>query len=113
MLQQYVLDSPEAADVLYRTGIYLYEHASYTIVEPLWQHALAIRERLLETEHLDTAQSLNDLAFLYYNQRKYTEAEPLYLRALIVREQIFGLQHPKTVETRNCLDEVFQALHQS
>jgi tetratricopeptide (TPR) repeat protein len=44
--------------------------------------------------HLDTASSLNNLAWLYQQQGKYAEAQPLYQRALAIREQQLGPDHP-------------------
>jgi Tetratricopeptide repeat len=44
--------------------------------------ALAITERQLGAEHLDTVNCLANLAALYGDQGKYAEAEPLYHRTL-------------------------------
>jgi tetratricopeptide (TPR) repeat protein len=44
--------------------------------------------------HVDTAQSLNNLARLYYEQGKYAEAEPLYKRSLAIVEKALGYKHP-------------------
>ena len=67
----------EAADLLNITASYLYDVAQYPEAEPLYQRALAIRERVLGAEHPDTASSLNNLAILYAKQGKYEKAEPL------------------------------------
>ena len=56
----------------------------YAEAEPLYQRALAIREKALGPEHPDVANSLNNLAVLYRAQGKYAEAEPLYQRALAI-----------------------------
>ena len=68
----------------------------YEQAEPLYQRALAIRERVLGAEHPDTARSLNNLALLYRNQGKDEQAEPLYQRALAIRERVLGAEHPDT-----------------
>jgi tetratricopeptide (TPR) repeat protein/DNA-binding XRE family transcriptional regulator len=94
LIQQHRLCIPEAAELLNRAGIYLREHASYSLAEPLFQQALAIAEQQLGTEHLLVATSLNNLGLLYYEQGKYSEAEPLYRRALHIREQVLGPHHP-------------------
>ena len=44
--------------------------------------SLDINEKALGPEHPSTANSLNNLAFLYFLQDRYAEAEPLSSRAL-------------------------------
>ena len=90
LIQQHHLLLPEAAALLDRAGIYLREHASYNLAEPLFQQALSIAEQQLGSQHLQAASSLNNLGILYKEQGKYSEAEPLYLRALHIREQALG-----------------------
>jgi hypothetical protein len=51
---------------------------------PLQERALAICEKALGPEHLDTAQSLNDLAHLLQAQGDLGGARPLYERALAI-----------------------------
>ncbi|MEZ5578736.1 MAG: tetratricopeptide repeat protein [Candidatus Competibacteraceae bacterium] len=54
----------------------------YGDAEPLYQRALAAREKVLGPEHPDTLSSVNNLAGLYQSQGRYGEAEPLYQRVL-------------------------------
>jgi tetratricopeptide (TPR) repeat protein/transcriptional regulator with XRE-family HTH domain len=107
LIEQYGFAFVEAADVLRRTGLYLYDHGLYSITKPLFQRALAIYERELGANHPDTARSLNNLAALYYAQGKYTEAEPLYQRALAIREQELGANHPATATSLNNLGKLY------
>jgi tetratricopeptide (TPR) repeat protein len=73
----------------------LYDNqGQYAKVEPLYQRALAIREKALGPEHPDVATSLNHLAWLYHNQGQYAKAEPLYERTLAICEKAFGEDHP-------------------
>ncbi|MDQ2715214.1 MAG: tetratricopeptide repeat protein [Chloroflexota bacterium] len=95
LIEQYRLSLLEAADLLNRTGLYLDNHALYTIAEPLYQRALKIREQQLGPQHFDTAQSLSNLATLYQYQGEYAEAEPLYRRVLEVYKQGLGPQHSR------------------
>ncbi|MFO0141735.1 MAG: tetratricopeptide repeat protein, partial [Aphanizomenon sp.] len=69
--------------------------------EPLYQQALALRQKLLGDDHPDVAQSLNNLAGLYHSQGKYNEAEPLYEQALNICEQRLGVDHPNTITVRD------------
>jgi tetratricopeptide (TPR) repeat protein len=107
LIQHYLLTLPEAADLLRRTGIYLREHGSYTLAEPLFLCALSIREQQLGSEHPGTAEVLNDLAMLYYQHGKYEQAEPLYQHALAIYEQQLGLEHPNTATTLNNLATLY------
>ena len=79
---------------------------------PLYQRALAIREKALGPEHPETARTLNNLANLYSVQGKDEEALPLYQRALAIREKIFGLDHPFTKSTRDNYTNLLQKMEQ-
>jgi tetratricopeptide (TPR) repeat protein/transcriptional regulator with XRE-family HTH domain len=93
LIEQWTLTLTEGADLLDRTGIYLYEHASYTIAEPLFQYALRIHEQSGGPEHTRVASLLYNLAILYREQGKYTEAIPLFQRALHIWKQNGGPEH--------------------
>jgi len=71
LIRQYALAFVEAGDLLNRTGLYLADHASYAMAEPLYQQALSIYEQQLSPEHPSVATSLNNLAVLYDRQGKY------------------------------------------
>ena len=53
--------------------------------EPLLEEALEIRRELLGEQHLDTAESKANLAFLYWDQARLLEAEPLIRQGLAAR----------------------------
>jgi tetratricopeptide (TPR) repeat protein len=71
--------------------------------EPLLQRALAIDEKRLGAEHPDTAQSLNNLAFLYTREGRYEQAEALYRGALASCVLVLGAEHPDTAQSLNNL----------
>jgi tetratricopeptide (TPR) repeat protein len=97
LINHYLLALPEAAQLLNQAGYYLQNHAFYEQAEPLFQQALAIRQKVLGPDHPDTARSLNNLAALYYNQGKYEQAEPLYQQALAIWQKVLGPDHPSTM----------------
>src|SRR5271157_2157900 len=68
----------------------------YAKAEPLLQEALRIRQKVLGSEHPDTAQSLNNLALLYWATGEYAKAEPLYQEALRILQKVLGKEHPDT-----------------
>ena len=61
---------------------------------PLAERALQLRERLLGPDHLDVADSLNDLALLHWERGEYTKAEPLFQRVVAICEKLRGAEHP-------------------
>jgi len=94
LIEKWRLEFREAGRLLNQAGLYLHDHARFAEAEPLYQRALAIREKALGPEHPDVAQSLNNLALLYDSQGKYAEAEPLYRRAREIWGQVLGPDHP-------------------
>ena len=102
-------------EILIKTG-YLNEEGlmwlaagQYATAQPCLENALALREKLLEPEHLDVASSLNNLAGLYRDQGHYRKAESLYVRALALREKLLGPEHPDVAISLNNLAELYQA----
>ena len=81
----------------------LYEQGKYTEAIPLAEKVLAIREKVLGSEHPDVATSLNNLAFLYFLQGNYIKAEPLYFRSLAILEKVLGKEHLDVAQSLNNL----------
>ncbi len=103
LIQQYCLHLPEAADLLNRAGVYLREHASYSLAESLFKRGLVIAEQHLGPQHLLVASLLNNLGSLYREQGKYKQAEPLHQRAAHIREEALGPHHPLLASPLNNL----------
>jgi tetratricopeptide (TPR) repeat protein len=98
----------EGAQLLNHAGFYLYERRRYTDAEPLYQRALAIREKALRPEHPRVASVLNNLALLYQGQGQPAKAEPLYERALAIREKALGPEDPEVASSLNSLAHFYQ-----
>ena len=77
--------------------------------ESLYKRAINIFEKTLGKDHLDTANSINNLGTLYRKQGKYEEAEPLYKRTLEIREKSLGNNHLGTVIALNSLSTLYMA----
>jgi tetratricopeptide (TPR) repeat protein len=93
-----------AADLL--NGLAAYRQAAlaaYSSARPLFEHALAIRENALGSDHRDTAQSLNNLGGLLLSQGDLAGARPYLERALAIREKTLGPDHPNMAESLNNL----------
>ena len=76
---------------------------AYASARPLFERALAIREKALGPDHPDTAASLNNLAVLLQAQGDLAAARPLYERALAICEKALGPDHPDTATSLNNL----------
>lgn len=108
LIQEYGLLLPEAAELLDRTGVYLYQHASYSLAERLYQRALQIREQCLGREHPHVAYSLDNLAELYYEQKEYAKVELLLERACAIVEHQLGPEHLDVAITLNNLASLYR-----
>jgi len=65
---------------------------------PWYERALAIRERVLGSDHVLTADGLNNLALRLMQQGKLTAARPLFERSLAILERAMGPDHPDTAQ---------------
>ena len=82
-------------------AIHAFEHA-----KPLHVKILEIQEATLGADHLDTMESLNDMALCLYNSSEFAEALRTYQRLLRITRTCFGPDDPLTSITldnvRNC-----------
>ncbi|HEY9869934.1 MAG TPA: tetratricopeptide repeat protein, partial [Candidatus Obscuribacterales bacterium] len=70
----------------------------YDQAEPLYQRALAIREKSLGADHVDVGTSLRYLADVYLMQKKFAQAEPLYVRAIEIFDRTGNPQLAEVLE---------------
>jgi tetratricopeptide (TPR) repeat protein len=101
LIDEYAIETESAARLLNQTGYYVGRRAQYAAAEPLYQRALAIKEKVFGPEHPDTATSLNNLAFHYAVRGDFAAAEPLFRRAVAILESALGREHPNTVAVRD------------
>jgi tetratricopeptide (TPR) repeat protein len=99
-----------AADLMDRLGSYRLDAlGAYAPARPLYELALAIREKALGPDHPDTATSLNNLALLLRAQGDFAAARPLYERTLAIVEKALGPDHPDTATRLNNLASLLYA----
>ena len=84
------------------------DQSDFAGARPLFERALAIREKALGPEHPHTAMSLNNLALLLRDQGDFAGARPLFERALAIREKALGPEHPDTATSLNNLAACFR-----
>lgn len=87
LIEQYMLRSPEAVQLLQNTGHHLYEVARYSEATTFYRQALPIAKSVLGAEHVTVAKILHRLAKLSQKQEQYSEAESLFHQALPLLEQ--------------------------
>ncbi len=71
----------------------------YAQAEPLYWHALRIKEEALGCNHREVAVCLEEIGELYEMRHLYSDARVLYERAVAIRSQILGARHP---DVRRC-----------
>ena len=62
-----------------------------------------MKEKAFGVDHINTADTINNLGSTYDSQGKYDEAIAQYERALRIKEKAFGVDHINTADTINNL----------
>lgn len=99
-------DDLTKAGYLHLEGINWRQAAVYPKAEIALKAALEIREMNLGCEHLDVAEIVTDLAYLYQWQARFEEAESLHQRALKIWETKLGYDSEKVADTYTHLAEI-------
>ena len=102
-------EDPRVGTSLNNLGVLYKTQGKYAEAEPLYQRALAIREKTLGPDNPNLIVNLNNLAMLYEAQGKYAEAEPLYQRALAIDEKAVTLDGLGLVPDLNNLAVLYDA----
>ncbi len=97
----------EAAQLLAKTRMYLFDRARYTEAETMNKQGLTVQERALGPEHPDVAKQLNYLAVLYGRQGRHAKAEALFGRVLAIQEKALGPDHPDVAWSLNSLGALY------
>ena len=100
------------AVILHDQAKVLFQQGQYEEAIRLQHEALAIWERNLGSEHLDTANGLNNLGGYYSGIDEYDIALPLLQRALSIRKRSLGIEHIDTAITLLNLGVVYAKLGQ-
>lgn len=109
LIEQYQLYFPQATELLYKAGEFLYFHGFYPQSQSLHRQALAIREQVLGAEHPSVAESFNALAVLARLLGDNESAEKFHHRAFSIREKVLGLEHLATAESLNNLGVLYRS----
>ena len=96
-IERWHLESLKAAHLLYQVALYLFHISHMAAAQPLLQHALTMRKKLLGQEHPDVARVLSLLGHISYGLGQYSEVTLLYQRALTIYEKAHGPEHSDTL----------------
>ncbi|HEY7198566.1 MAG TPA: tetratricopeptide repeat protein [Candidatus Dormibacteraeota bacterium] len=107
LIDEFELESPEAARLLDLFGGYLREYAQHDHAGQLLRRALAMRESLFGHDHPVTASTVARLGHLSSDVGRYDEAAALYRRALEARERALGPDHAEVADTLAGLANVY------
>jgi tetratricopeptide (TPR) repeat protein len=97
---------PRVSDTL---GELLQAQGDYKGARPLFERALAIREKMCGPVHTATAQTLTNLASLLEKQGEFERARPLLERAHAISEEALGPEHANTATSLSNLAHLLQA----
>jgi tetratricopeptide (TPR) repeat protein len=74
-----------------------------------YKRALQIDEAAFGVDHINTANTINNLGSTYDSQGKYDEAIAHYERSLRIKEKAFGVDHINTADTINNLGSTYDS----
>ena len=99
----------DAGTLMNNLALVYYNQGDYEKALEYIGKALAIRERVLGSEHPSTADTYNNLAIVYYDQCDYEKALEYHGKVLAIREGVLGRDHPDTADTYNNMANVYAA----
>jgi tetratricopeptide (TPR) repeat protein len=85
----------------------IYDQDYWDLAKASLEKSYSIRYACLGTMHVDTVDTLNNLACTYLNLREYTLALKAYQEVFIVRQIIFGAHHASVGITAHALGSVY------
>ncbi len=95
-IERWTINSPAAASLFDKAGLYLLTQGHYTRSARLLQIALHMRETLSQqeqTEQQALCETINNLASCYLYLGEYAQAEALFTKALTLCEALNGPTH--------------------
>ena len=99
-----------AADLYGNLGNYYWFAGDYAKALEMHRKALAIKEKVLGTEHPDTAASYNNIGVVYRDMGDYAKAFEMFEKALLIREKVLGTEHPDTAKSYNNIGNAYFAM---
>ncbi len=88
----------------------LYRLGKYTKGIEIAKEAVALTEKEHDTDHLDTANTYNNLGLLFKSMGKYEKALEYYKKDLAITKKVLGTDHPDTATTYNNLGALYEIM---
>ena len=88
MKQRYGAWHPRLAAALNNLALLYDRQGRFQDAEPLYRHALSIKEKTLAPSDPSLGTAFNNMASLYERMGRYAEAEPLYRKALALWQKL-------------------------
>lgn len=101
------INSPEAAELLYRVAYYVQYLGNHALAASLLLQAFDIAQQVFGKEHITTAFYLHELGLISLGLGQYIRAEEYLLSALAIRKTIQGPAHLDTAETLEILANLY------
>ena len=98
------------AEKLQEQAVQLCAHGKYKEALPIFEKWLVIIEKVLGSEHPETANGLNNLALVYSNVGDNAKALPLFERALAIQNKTLGPLQTDTAVTITNLALVYSKM---
>ena len=99
--------SEKKALCLDKCGCCYDESGNYELAKEAYKNSLAIKEKILPSNSISIASTLNDLGVVSQNIGEYKEAESYCKKALAIRENLLGKEHSDTLQTLNNLSNIY------
>ena len=90
-------------------GFFLYKYAFYDDALAVFTRLATMQLLLHGEEHPDTANSYNNIGYVYGAKGDYDRAFEYILKALAIREKVLGEEHPDTASSYNNIGVVYNA----
>ncbi len=105
------LEDTSVAVHLNNIGLFVFNYfAEYETAMDYYQKVLEIREKILGTEHVDTAISYNNVGTLYDAKDDYVKALEYYEKALTIRKKALGEEHLLTAQSYHNIGETYNKM---
>ena len=99
LLRHFDDENRTLGDIAFFGGWLAYEQGRYGDSLRFYKRAVPVFEKVLGTEHPDTATSYNNIGIVYKDRGDYDAALEYYNKALAIREKGLGTEHPDTAVT--------------
>ena len=108
MAQEIELDKKKRLVLLDKYAKHLYNYAKYDKAIELCNREIAMSEDLYGDEHPHTANSFNNIGWVYGCLGDYTKALEYYQKSLEIRVRVLGEEHPDTATNYNNIGWVYE-----